>query len=423
MVTNVRVEPWAVERDGHHVVIVGGGIAALEFVLALHDLAGERAYTTLISPNPDFSLRPLAVLVPFGRGKAPTVPLTDVLTPHRGAVKHDSVVEVDAARHLVICESGDEVPYDSLVLAPGARSVPAFGKGLTFDPFKADAVSGIVADLEQGWSKSVAFVVPSDVTWPLPLYELALMTAEQVAGMDMGDVSMHFVTPESRPLGIFGHEASDTVMDLLTAAGIAFRGSVSAGIPRSGRVDLGIEGELSVDSIVSIPRLEGPGILGLPTDGDGFIVTDAEGHVAEQPDVWAVGDATQQPIKQGGLACQQADAVATRLAAYLGADVTVEPPALQLRGRLIAGRQDRFLRRPLGTATSETNPQPLWWPPAKVASRYLAPYLEARGVMAPGPHLPDEPDEPEGVDVHVPIDWNRARRVDVLGLSTLGPPL
>jgi sulfide:quinone oxidoreductase len=408
----------AAPRNPHHVVIVGGGIAALELVLALHELAGDRVQVTLVSPRPNFSLRPLSVLVPFGRGTAPTLPLDDVLADHGGVVRHDTVESVDAGRRVVRCASGSELEYDTLVLAPGARAVPAFDRGLTFDPFDADALAGVLSDLERGFVESVAFVVPSGVTWSLPMYELALMTAERVARSGLDDVGMHFVSPESRPLAIFGHEASDAVSDLLAAAGISFRGSATPHVPKAGCVELGVEGALVVGSIVALSRMRGPGITGVPTDEEGFIETDAEGHVTGLPHVWAVGDATQQPIKQGGLACQQADTVAARVAAAAGADVLVGPPVLELRGRLLAGRQERFLHRPVGTATSEVDSQPLWWPPAKVASVYLAPYLEERGVIAPAP---PEPRNAAPVDVRVPIDWERSHRDDVLGLSSLGP--
>jgi sulfide:quinone oxidoreductase len=401
-----------------HVVIVGGGISALEAVLALHDLAGGRVRTTVISPRPDFSLRPLSVLVPFGHSTPGTIPLTEVLDAHGGTFREDAVVSVDAEHHEVVCASGATVAYDSLLLAPGARPVSAFDRGLTFDPFEADALSGVVADLEQGWSHSVAFVVPSGVTWPLPLYELVLMTADRVWGMGIDDARLHVVTPEARPLGVFGHEASDAVAEMLAAAGVVFHGSANPQIEETGTIELGLEGPLSVDRIVALPRLAGPGIVGVPADEEGFIATDEFGCVGTLPDVWAVGDATQQPIKQGGLACQQADAVAARIAAQAGADVVVEPPTLVLRGRLLAGGKDRFLRRSLAGTHSESQAQALWWPPAKVASRYLAPYLEGLGVVAPAPRQPNQADS---VPVHVPIDWNRAGRSDVLGMSTLGP--
>ena len=42
-----------------------------------------------------------------------------------------------------------------------------------------EALHGLVQDIEEGYVRSVAFVVPAGVSWSLPLYELALMTARR----------------------------------------------------------------------------------------------------------------------------------------------------------------------------------------------------------------------------------------------------
>jgi sulfide:quinone oxidoreductase len=94
--------------------------------------------------------------------------------------------------------------------------------------------------------------------------------------------------------------------------------------------------------------------------------------------VWAVGDMTTRPLKQGGLAAQQADVAAANIAALLGAPVGVQPYRPFLQGDLITGEQPAFLqRRPRESPASEASSDPLWWPPQKVAARYLAPYLDS----------------------------------------------
>jgi sulfide:quinone oxidoreductase len=111
--------------------------------------------------------------------------------------------------------------------------------------------------------------------------------------------------------------------------------------------------------------------------------------------VYAVGDATAFPIKQGGLACQQADAVAESIATAAGAPVQPTRFRPVLRGKLMTGGRDRFLRYGLagGQGVGEVSMQPLWWPPSKVAGRYLAPYLldrdepDRRKVVGPEPHV------------------------------------
>jgi sulfide:quinone oxidoreductase len=131
---------------------------------------------------------------------------------------------------------------------------------------------------------------------------------------------------------------------------------------------------------VALPRLAGVPIDGLPATRDGLIRTDAFGRVENLVDVYAAGDITAFPAKQGGIAAEQADAVAEMLASEAGADVTPRPFEPVLRGVLMTGKEDRFLRAELAGgrgSTGAADSRALWWPPAKVAGRYLAPYLAA----------------------------------------------
>lgn len=372
------------------VVVVGGGIAALETVLALHDLAPGLLAVTMIAPEPEFALRPLNVARPFARGHADRLDLAAFMEEHDGRFRRTAVTGVDADGYAVRCSTGPDEPYDVLVVAVGASARPAFGHCLTFG---ADllAVGGLLADLEEGYSESVAFVVPDGCTWPLPLYELALMTAQDVWGMDRGDVRLHVVTPERVPLEVFGAEAGAAVAGLLQAAGITLHAGVRAEVPCNNHVDLGGGEDLHVERIVALPVLDGPRIAGLPSDAQGFLPVDRFGSVAGRVDA----------VKQGGLACQQADAVATCIASRVGAHVSPSPYVPELRGRLLTGHGDRFLRRGAGgTGRSEADDRPLWWPPSKVSGHYLSPYLEARGLV----HLPVHEDHrAEGVDVQLQL--------------------
>lgn len=401
------------------VVIVGGGIAALEAVLALHELADARLRVTLIAPEPDFTLRPMAVAAPFSRGHSASLPLAQVMAEHSGRFIRAAVRRVDADAHTVTLTTGAKVAYDVLVLALGASAVPAFANALTFGAHPA-ALNGILADLEQGWSRSVAFVVPRGCSWPLPLYELALMTADDVWSMNMDSVALHLVTPELQPLEIFGAEASAAVAGLLDAARITLHSGVSAQIHHSGVIEATAGPPIVVDCVVALPVLQGPKLEGIPSSAQGFIPVDDAGRVDGLDGlVYAVGDVTDRPIKQGGLACQQADVAAAHIAARAGAAVDV-PPLLQvLRGRLLTGTRDRFLQREPGDVEGTAADEPLWWPPAKVSGKYLSPYLVAKDVV----HLPlrGAPSVP-GIDVRVPLTRTQKRvDPDVLGLSSLGP--
>ena len=97
--------------------------------------------------------------------------------------------------------------------------------------------------------------------------------------------------------------------------------------------------------------------------------------------MFAAGDATAFPIKQGGLAAQQADAVAEAIAASVGADIDPQPFRPILRGVLLTGGPARYLRADISGGAGDDSTisgEALWWPPDKIAGRYLAPYLSSQ---------------------------------------------
>lgn len=400
------------------VVVVGGGIAAAELVLALHESATGLVNLTMVAAEPSLHLRPLDVVEPFGHAAPRRLDLPGFLREHGGTFVRGEVRGIDTHRREVVCSDGRAIPFDDVVVALGAVRRPAFEHVLTFggDP---QALGGVLADLEEGYSASVAFVVPHGCGWALPAYELALMTAERLRDMCRDAVEVHLVTPEIRPLQLFGLEASAAVGRLLDDAGVVVHCGAEAFVPRAGVVETGNGADLHVDRIVALPRLEGPRIAGLPCSPDGFVPVDDRGVVPGLEGIHAIGDVTDRPVKQGGLACQQADVTAAHVARRAGAPVRV--PQLQqiLRGRLLTGRQDRFLEAQSEPAASRVQTTPLWWPPAKISGSHLAPYLAAKGLLDAA-CARDRPGR--GVDVRRPLGWMQPRDdAEVLGLESLGP--
>jgi sulfide:quinone oxidoreductase len=361
------------------VVIAGGGVAALETALALRVMAGDRVALTFISPRTDFVVTPLAVGAPFAVTHAPSWPLADIaceLGAHHVAA---ALTYVDAHAHRVQLSDGTELDYQALMLALGARRYPPFRHARTF--FAEDApglLGGLVADLEQGWSKSVAFVVPPRVEWTLPAYELALLTARDVNAMGIDDAQITIVTPEERPLALFGPAAGTAVAELLTEARVAIECGAHVESVSAGSLSLGAHRRpLHAERVVALPLLEGRRIGGLPHDARGFLPIDQHAAVRGVEDVFAAGDGTDFPVKQGGIGTQQADAAAERIAAEAGADVTPQPFRPVLRGWLLTGEARRYFANPLvpGGGTGATSLEPLWWPPTKIAGRYVGPWL------------------------------------------------
>jgi sulfide:quinone oxidoreductase len=190
------------------------------------------------------------------------------------------------------------------------------------------------------------------------------------------------------PLERFGPAASALVQEQLTSLGVAFLPSCRVERVLRGEARLAPEGRtVPADRVVTLPTLTGPSLSGLPHDAAGFVPVDAHGAVRDAADVYAAGDATDFPIKQGGLATQQADAVAEAIAARCGVPLTPAPFRPLLRGMLLTGAAPCYFETDLaGHHPGAAGTTPLWWPPLKVAGRRLAPFLAQQlGMGAPAP--------------------------------------
>ena len=370
------------------VLIAGGGVAALEAVLALEALAGARVRMELLTPADEFVFRPLLVGEPFDRTEARHVPLRELLAGRPVRHVQDGLAAVDAAARRVRTTSGAGRSYDALLVASGARTAEAVPGALTFDgPSAVSAYRELLADLDWARVKRVVFTLAPGAGWSIPLYELALLTAAHLSDRGMTH-HLEIVTPEPTPLAAFGAQASQHVADLLERSNIAVRTGVAPRAVTDGALLLADGGSVPADRVVALPRSVGTRIPGLPADAEGFVPVDEHGRVEGLEHVYAAGDVTAWPHKQGGLASQQADAAAETIAAWAGAPVQPAPFRPVLRGLLLTDDRPVFLRgqdvgSPEETSTATTSP--LWWPAGKIAGRHLTAYLQTRGGIAPPP--------------------------------------
>ena len=299
-----------------NIVIAGGGVAGVEALLGLHALAGDRVRLTLVAPDPDFRYRPLAVAEPFAQGHAARVPLARFTEDTGATLVLDAVTEVDDAGGVLRLRDGGSLRFDALLLAPGGRPVEGVAHATTWWPGgDPDVYGGLLGDLEQGYSSRLAIVIPPGAVWPLPAYELALMTARETRSMGRDDVEITLITPESAPLALFGRAASAALADELSAAGIRVRtGVIARG--DGGNLVLEPSGEpFAADRIVAIPRLVGPRIAGVPADDAGFVIAGDDARVDGCERTWAAGDGVVSPLKFGGLATHQARRAISAIAA------------------------------------------------------------------------------------------------------------
>lgn len=377
------------------VVIAGAGIAGLEAALALRAIAAEDALAiTMLAPDRELDYPPLSVLAPFtdvpGSGQ-----LTRFARDTSVDLHHGFLASVDVERRVAITTEHDEVPFDALLIAIGARPDRWLDGAVPFrGTYDAPRIAELLDEHAPGGSLALAFVVPGSVSWSLPAYELALLAAARLRETP-GTADVSVITHERQPLSAFGDANARTVSNLLVEAGVRVEVDARVLEVRGRSVLLADGRRVRADAVVALPVLRPRPVAGLPGWANDFIGTDDEGRVPGAPAIYAAGDGTAGEFKQGGLACQQADAAAAAIAGDLGFPCVAAPYRPVLRGVLVSDGPPRYLRRVLdprdGAAPAEEHLSAVRrgsWPAAKVIGRHLGPYL-ARCAEGPGgPNAP-----------------------------------
>lgn len=410
------------------VVVAGGGIAALEVLSGLRALAGDRVDATLLAPVRTFAYRPLSTAVPFTFREERTRELDELANGLGARFVHDGLAQVDAARRRVLTHDGDFLPYDALVLAVGARAGRGGpGEMWTRGSGATSLLKRLLQDLEAGTVRSVAFVVPRRAAWPIDAYELSLVASLAARRAD-SPAKVYLLTAEKAPLEALGPAAGEAVGAELARAGVELITGVELREPPAGR-EAGSDAlsavvarvfrrrrepdireqtvlhrhpgsPLTVDRVVSLPAVHGPGIGELAHDHSGFVPIDRHGRIPGASGLYAAGDATSLALKHSTLAARQATAAAEAVAAEAGADVDPAPAAPVLYGILTLPPHLPGERGSAWLGNGEPVEHCLWWPPGHAAGRHLAPYLASRDPgVRPGLEW-----HPGGVPVAVPAE-------------------
>ncbi len=361
-------------------LIAGGGVAALEAALALRDLAGDRVEVELHAPRREFLYRPFAVGEPYGAASILRYDLKRLAERSGASFDLGGIVSVDGNERWATTRDGRQIPYDHLLVATGARMLWAVPGAVTFWGVADEGgVGDVVRKLRAGGLRKAVFTMPSGCTWALPVYELALLASSVLVRSGVEDGRLTVVTPEDAPLQIFGRQVGEQMGQLLGEHGIEV---VSGAYPvkyDDGRLQIAPGDPIETDAVVSLPRLEGRRLAGVDHDADGFIAVDEHGRVPGMEGVYAAGDVTAFPVKQGGIAAQQADTAAEAIAFAAGCELEPAPFEPVLRGVLWTGNDPRYLYGELigghgETSTLDRSPQ---WADheGKIVGWYLAPFL------------------------------------------------
>jgi sulfide:quinone oxidoreductase len=365
------------------VAICGGGIAGVEGLLRLRRIAGDRVDVTLISPGEELLYRPLTVLEPFTGQAARRYQMADIVADTGVNWVRDSLAWLDRAERVVHTTGGRQVSYDALLLALGGTELsPSPHVEVFTGRDGGQFYRGVVEDVEAGRATQLVFLLPPGPVWPLPLYELALMTAAR-ARVSGRTPQLVLTIPAPRPLAALGGDAGEVMARLMAEAGITLHTDTRVRVSSPHDLVLHPNGEvLHPDRIISLPTITGPNVRGIPGFAqDRFLHVDEYCRVLNTGGrIFAAGDATDLPVKQGGVGAQQADTAAAGIAHLAGAGPAPERLRPRIDATLFASAKPLYLSADLidGRGWQATfHDEPPWPAGEKVVAEELGPFLRA----------------------------------------------
>ncbi len=326
------------------IVIVGGGVGGVVAAKRLRRSLGGGHRVTVIDRARDHLFQPSLLWVADGtrRPERLSRPLSRL---NRGGVSFrlGAVQGLDVSARLVRLDDGD-VPYDYLLLSPGAELRPEALPGLADggrNLYTLDGASGLNADVArfQG-GRLVVLVAALPFKCPAAPYEAAMLLEARLRAQGVrarADVAVY--TPEPQPMPVAGPALGAAVREVLTARGIGyFTGHKPVAVDPGSRTIRFETGDAArYDLLAYIPPHAAPAFVvaaGLAPAG-GWVRVDPRTLATPFERVWAVGDVTGIPLpngkflpKAGVFAERQAEVAARNIASL----VRGEAPAAEFAG-------------------------------------------------------------------------------------------
>jgi sulfide:quinone oxidoreductase len=367
--------------ERQRVLIAGAGVAGLEAALALRDLAGDRVDVALHDPGSEFAYRPFGIGEPYGTTRAFRYDLQRLSELCDASLHPGAIAAIEPERRIAIGREGERLPYDHLIVATGARALWAVPGAVTFWGVADEGqVGDLIARLRSGRLQRLVLTMPAERSWYVPLYELAVLVASVVGKAANHRARITVVTPEAAPLGIFGPRAAEQTRALLAERRVDV---VTGARPlefAAGRLQIDRGEDIEADAVITLPRLEGRKVRGISHDEDGFVAVDEHGAVIGLERIYAAGDITSLPFKQGAFATQQADSVAEAIAAAVGVGIEPRPAGPRMRAVLWTGQGPRYLAAengPNGGLSTHSQRHLEFLHNGRLTARYLSPLVDS----------------------------------------------
>jgi sulfide:quinone oxidoreductase len=323
------------------IVIIGGGVGGVVAAKRLRRSLGGEHRVTVLDRAREHLFQPSLLWVADGTRRPERLSRPLSRLNRRGVAFRVGAVRGLAMNTRRVCLDDGEVPYDYLVLAPGAELRPQALPGLAEagrNLYTLDGAAGLNTDLSCfAGGRLVVLVAALPFKCPAAPYEAAMLFEARLRAQGVrarSEVAVY--TPEPQPMPVAGPALGAAVRALLTARGIDyFPGHQPVAVEPGSRTIRFATGDVTrYDLLAYVPPHAAPAFVvdaGLAPPG-GWVKVDARTLATPCERVWAVGDVTGIPLpngkslpKAGVFAERQAEVVARNIAALVrGAAPTAE---------------------------------------------------------------------------------------------------
>ena len=316
------------------IVVLGGGIGGQVAATRLKQKLGAGARVVMVERSATFTFAPSLLWLMVGKRQGRSITRDYSALSRRGVeVVQATVAGVDTAAAEVETDTG-AIGYDYLVVALGAALDPGRIPGLaehTFHPYDLASAERLRTALSEFRGGRVVVAIASlPYKCPAAPYETAMLIDSYLRDRGLRATShVDMYTPEPLPLPVAGPYAGHSVAAELAARSIAFHPRVQVDGAEPGALRIGGE-QVAYDLAVVIPPHRPPEVVA--TSGlagpNGWIPVDRSTLRARASNVYAIGDNTAIPLKNGMLlpkagvfAHGEAEVVAENIARRVRADL------------------------------------------------------------------------------------------------------
>jgi sulfide:quinone oxidoreductase len=313
------------------IVILGGGVGGTLTANLLVKRLGRRiergaVEIVVVDATGQHVYQPGFMYIAMGGERAEQLERPErSLLDHRVSLLVGEIERVDPTYQRVYLKGGQELGYDFLVIASGARIVPEEIEHFEEEAhqfYTADAALRLRHALDAfAGGRIVIGIAGMPYKCPPAPLEVAFLIESELRDRGLRKQSeLHFCSPIGRAFTI--ESVSDMATPILEEKGIELHTFFNVeAIDAERKVVQSLEGEeLPYDLLILVPPHRGQQFLidsGLAPAPGGWVPTDRHTlQVGQRPNVFALGDATDLPLsKAGSTAHFEAPVVAERISA------------------------------------------------------------------------------------------------------------